>query len=408
MIVASEPEIYRMDYSALSKRVEGYVINYFQSHHDPQLTYHNFDHTFGVVKAAAEIAIRYKLTERDFFIVTTAAWFHDIGYLKGAENHEEKGAKMCRTFLKDAGIDKETIQSVVNCIMATALPQNPKTELEEIVCDADLFHLGTDSFFERNKLMRKEMEKRESRTISKIEWSNRTIELLANHHYFTGYVQSLLQDKLKENLKKLEDKKLKKESELPIDVKSPVIEKNNDKKKFRPNKEVGTMFRISSSNNQRLSDMADNKAHILISVNSIILSAIISLVLHRLDEYAYLSWPTYLILSVSVVTIIYSILATRPALPSGKFNQQQIEERKVNLLFFGNYYNMSLEDYNDGMEQVMNDKIFMYKTLITDVYAQGIVLSRKYKLLRTAYSIFMYGLIVSVIAFVIASALQGK
>jgi predicted metal-dependent HD superfamily phosphohydrolase len=360
------------------------------------------------VKAAAEIAIRYKLGERDFFIVTTAAWFHDIGYLKGAERHEEKGAKIAGAFLNELGIDKETMQAVVQCIMATALPQNPKTKLEEIVCDADLFHLGTDSFSERNKLMRKEMENRESRSISKIEWSNRTIELLESHHYYTSYAQSLLQDKLKENLKKLAHKKLKKESESSIDVKSSAIEKNNDEKKFRPNKEVGTMFRISSSNNQRLSDMADNKAHILISVNSIILSAIISLVLHKLDDYPYLSWPTYLILSVSVVTIIYSILATRPALPPGKFNQQQLEERKVNLLFFGNYYNMSLGDYNEGMEQVMNDKIFMYKTLITDVYAQGIVLSRKYKLLRTAYSIFMYGLIVSVIAFVIASALQGK
>lgn len=407
MIIASEPEIYKVNYSALSEKVEEHVVNYFKSHLNPQLTYHNFHHTFGVVKAAAEIAMQCKLSEKDFFIVTTAAWFHDIGYFKGAENHEENGTKMARAFLKDLGVDKETTQSVIDCIMATALPQNPKTKLQEIVCDADFFHLGTDGFFERNKLMRQEMENRQSWAISKTEWRNRTIELLTNHHYFTGYAQSLLQDKLKENLKKLEHKKLKEESESLIDPKPTAVEKKKDEKNFRPHKEVGTMFRISSSNNQRLSNMADNKAHILISVNSIILSAIISLVLHKLDEYPYLSWPTYLILSVSVVTIIYSILATRPALPSGKFYQQQLEERKVNLLFFGNYYNMSLEDYNNGMEEVMNDKIFTYKTLITDVYSQGIVLSHKYKLLRTAYNIFMYGLIASVIAFVIASILQG-
>ena len=408
MITLSEPEIYLMDYSSLTKKVEEYVINYFQWHYNPQLTYHDFDHTFGVVKASAEIAIRYKLNERDFFIVTTAAWFHDVGYLKSAENHEEKGAKIAAAFLKGLAIDKETIQSVVDCIMATTLPQNPKTVLEEIVCDADLFYLGTDSFFERNKLMRKETENRESRCISKVEWNNRTTELLSNQHFFTGYAQYLLQDKLKENLKKMAHKKLKKDSDSSIHIKSPSTEKNRDEKTFNPNKEVGIMFRISSSNNQRLSDMADNKAHILISVNSIILSAIISLVLHKLDNNPYLSWPTYLILTVSVISIIYSILVTRPRLPLGKFDQQQLEERKVNLLFFGNYYNMSLEDYNDGMEQLIHDKIFMYKTLITDVYAQGIILSRKYKLLRTAYSIFMYGLILSVIAFVIASVLQGK
>lgn len=406
MIIASEPEIYSINYSALSQKVEAYVINYFKSHHDPQLTYHNFDHTFRVVKAASEIAMQYRLNEKDFFIVTTAAWFHDIGYFKGAENHEAKGAKIASAFLNDAGVDKETIQSVIGCIMATALPQNPKTRLEEIVCDADLFHLGTDSFSERNKLMRQEMENRESRAISKNEWRNRTIELLSNHCYFTGYAQALLTEKLQKNLQKLEQKKYKEEHDSLTDNQI-FAEKNKQEKKFTPHKEVVTMFRISSSNNQRLSDMADNKAHILISVNSIILSAIISLVLHKLDEYPYLSWPTYLILCVSVVTIIYSILATRPALPSGKFDQQELEKRKVNLLFFGNYYNMSLEDYNDAMEKVMNDKVFTYKTLITDIYAQGIVLSHKYKLLRTAYNIFMYGLIASVVAFVIATILRG-
>jgi len=407
MIIASEPKIYNVDYSAVSAIVEEHVVNYFKSHYNPQLTYHNFDHTLGVVKAAAEMAMHYKLSTRDFFIVTTAAWFHDIGYFRGPENHEEKGTKMCRAFLRNLKVDTETIQSVIDCIIATALPQNPKTKLEEIVCDADFFHLGTDRFFERNKLMRQEMENRELREISKTEWRSRTIELLTNHHYFTVYAQSLLNDTLKENLRKLEQKKLKEESGSLIDTKSTAGEKKKDEKNFRPNKEVGIMFRISSSNNQRLSDMADNKAHILISVNSIILSAIISLVLHKLDEYPYLSWPTYLILSVSVFTIIYSILATRPTLPSGKFTQQQLEERKVNLLFFGNYYDMNLGDYNDGMEQVMNDKIFMYKTLITDVYAQGIVLSHKYKLLRTAYNIFMYGLIASVITFVTMTILRG-
>ena len=168
------------------------------------------------------------------------------------------------------------------------------------------------------------------------------------------------------------------------------------------------MFRISSSNNQRLSDMADNKAHIMISVNSIILSAIISLVLRKLDEYYYLAWPTYLILCVSILTIIYSILATRPSLPKGTFTKHDLEEKKVNLLFFGNYYKMSLEDYTFGMEQVMNDRVFTYKTLIKDVYSQGIVLGRKYKLLRIAYNIFMYGLIASVIAFVAASMLAWE
>ena len=146
----------------------------------------------------------------------------------------------------------------------------------------------------------------------------------------------------------------------------------------------------------------------MITVNSIILSAIISLLLRKLDEYDFLRWPTYLILVICVLTIIFSILATRPSIPSGKFSQGDIEEKKVNLLFFGNFYRMNLEDYTSGMLQVMNDRDFLYGTLIKDVYSQGVVLGRKFRLLRISYNIFMYGLITSVIAFVIATIIAGK
>src|SRR6476619_7605864 len=134
-----------MNYAELSRKVEEHVINYFNSREDPQLTYHNLDHTLGVVKAAKQIADNYQLDDKGLFIVITAAWFHDIGYLKGA--------KMARVFLHKSGVDSETIQTITGCIIATTLPQNPKTTLEEIVCDADLSHLGSDDFLEKSKLL---------------------------------------------------------------------------------------------------------------------------------------------------------------------------------------------------------------------------------------------------------------
>jgi hypothetical protein len=76
--------------------------------------------------------------------------------------------------------------------------------------------------------------------------------------------------------------------------------------------------------------------------------------------------------------------------------------KKVNLLFFGNFYRMTYDEYSDGMRKVMNDRDFLYGSLTRDVYSQGIVLGRKYGLLRKGYSIFMYGVIISVLAFIIA------
>ncbi len=71
-------------------------------------------------------------------------------------------------------------------------------------------------------------------------------------------------------------------------------------------------------------------------------------------------------------------------------------------MFFGNFYKMHLEEYAAGMQKVMDDKEFLYGTLVRDVYSQGVVLGRKYRLLRVAYNVFMFGLIVSVLAYIIA------
>ena len=113
--------------------------------------------------------------------------------------------------------------------------------------------------------------------------------------------------------------------------------------------------------------------------------------------------PTSILLSVCVITMVFSILATRPTLPEGTFTQADIDSRKVNLLFFGNFYRMNFDDYDAGMRQMMNDRDFLYGSLTRDVYSQGIVLGKKYSLLRKGYTVFMYGIIASVIAFFIAS-----
>jgi hypothetical protein len=64
---------------------------------------------------------------------------------------------------------------------------------------------------------------------------------------------------------------------------------------------------------------------------------------------------------------------------------------------------MEYNDYYEGMKKVMADREFLYGSLIRDIYSQGTVLGRKYKLLRISYTIFMYTLILSIIAFAIAT-----
>lgn len=405
-----------MNYAQLLEEVKQEVTHFFHLHGNEGFTYHNLSHTERVVTNAGLLARHYQLNDKDFFIVSTAAWFHDTGYyVNGATNHEVRGAEMAAAFLQGKGVEEEIIGSVQNCILATSLPQSPKNLLEQIVCDADLFHLGTDDFPGQNKLMRREAEWRLNRKISKHDWREGTIRFLESHHFQTDYGQSLLTQKKKQHLQKLIEKETHETEEAtipavaatpapkPVNVPKPSTGEAKKAKTDRPERGIETMFRISSNNHQRLSDMADNKANIMITTTSIILSVLLSVLLRKLEDNQNLIIPTILLLIVCVITMVCSILATRPTLPPGIFTQKEIDEKKVNLLFFGNFYRMSYEEYDKGMKEMMNDRDFLYGSLTRDVYSQGIVLGRKYRLLRTGYNVFMFGIVISVLAFMIAA-----
>lgn len=408
-----------MDYKQLQIDVEKHVNDYFNTHNDSRLVYHNLQHTKDVVKAAHEIANHYQLSDEDFFIITVAAWFHDTGYFVDALHHEVKGAEMANNYLETLGVDEKIRAKVSGAILSTKIPQKPNNLLENILCDADLFHLGSADFREKGKLMHKEAELIYNKDISKNDWRIKDIQFLESQHYHTDYAQLLLDDQKSKNVEKIKSKLSNKDEQINFvapalhtnlsqEVENTKGKKNKKGKDDKPDKGIETMFRITSANNQRLSDMADNKAHILITVNSIMLSLIVSLLLRRLEDHGNLIIPTFILLIVSLTCVVVSILSTRPSIPQGVFTPEDMENKKVNLLFFGNFYKMSLPAYTDGMLKVMNDKDFLYGTLITDVYSQGVVLGRKYKLIRLAYNIFMFGLIAAVLAFVVAYAAYGK
>ncbi|EEI91031.1 HD domain protein [Sphingobacterium spiritivorum ATCC 33300] len=388
-----------MEYDLILQKVQAYVSDFIKQHKIAELCFHNDSHTSEVVSAATEIAHHYALNKEDLFIVLCAAYFHDLGYFHGgAKQHESRGAQLARTFLEEQSIDKHIQDQVVGCIMATRMPQQPTNLLEQILCDADLFHLGGENFETRNKLMRKEAETVGGKKIGKEEWRKQTIALMQQHHYHTDYAREKLNREKDKNLKILLDKEKKEGKQLTEDN----LFKKNEERQKKPERGIETMFRITSSNNQRLSDMADNKANILLTVNSIILSMVIAVLLRKLDSNEHLVIPTIMLLSFSVSTMVVAILSTIPKVPPGVFTQEEINKKTVNLLFFGNFYKMKLEEYKEGMNRVMDDSEFLYGMLTKDVYAQGVVLGRKYKLLRIAYAIFMLGLILSSISFLIS------
>ncbi len=384
-----------MNYKALEEHIEQYVKSYIQQHANQKLIYHNLSHAESVVKAAKKIADYYKLTEKERFIIISAAWLHDIGYHIDPRMHEKVAADEAEALLKSLEVPAEIITQVQQCIMATRMPQEPRNLLEQIICDADLFHLGTDAFWENNKLIRKECESILNHKILKEDWRRTALLLLSQHQYHTQFCKDLLEKGKQKNIEKLKQKDNTGAGDEKTATPSAKVEK--------PSRGIETMFRITSNNHQRLSDMADNKAHIMITTTSIIISVLLSVLFRKLEEYPHLTIPALILLTICVVTMVFSILATRPSIPPGHFTEEDIRQQKTNLLFFGNFYNMPLDDYRKGMESMMEDANFLYGSMIQDIYSQGVVLGRKYKLLRIAYNVFMFGIIASVLAFVTAS-----
>src|SRR5260221_604528 len=183
------------------------------------------------------------------------------------------------------------------------MPQSPKNLMEQVLCDADLSHLGTDEFTRKNKQLRDELKEFSKQDISKKDWRKVNISFLENHTYFTDYARRKFQPVKERNLEDLkdkpdDDKKKKKDKPLenPLGEFSEQVKKDAEARKKgnaeKTEREATAVFRIMASNQANLSHMADNKAHIMISVNSIILSIVIGVLGKNLESHTTWVIPT--------------------------------------------------------------------------------------------------------------------
>lgn len=384
-------------YTSLYKKTEVHVTDMFHKLQPAHLVLHNLEHTETVVKKVNEIAGHYNLSEEDMMVVFVAAWFHDTGYLLDKpENHEFKSVEIMKEFMLEHKIGEGIIDKVEKCILATRSPRHPQDLNSEIVCDADTYQFGSKKEFKKtNKLAFEEAAHFSEFKLTKHDFDEKTVSLLTEHKYYTTYCKEILNDVKKDNIKKVKKEMKVEEKQNPSE--KEITEKDGTTKGMQ------TMLRLTSSNHIQLSEMADSKANILISVNAIIISVILSVLLRKLQTDPYLTIPTITFLAFSVITIVVAILATRPKINLGTFEDEDIINKKTNLLFFGNFHRMPYQQYETAMRTMMKDSDYLYSSIIQDIFHLGQVLGKKYRLIRLAYNIFMLGIIASVVAFSVAA-----
>ncbi|WP_339901466.1 Pycsar system effector family protein [uncultured Cyclobacterium sp.] len=382
------------------EKFESWIRKMFENRQKSEVCYHNMDHSLQIVEKVAEIGAYYNLSEGDREDLYVAGWMHDIGYweVKG-EGHEVKGSEMAQDYLIELGLKQERIDRIKALILATKMPQSPKNLLEKIICDADLYHLSSEHYFDQTILLKKEKANLGFGKTSLLDWLKESKIFMLAHHYHTEYAKINFQPGKEANLKSIE-LKIK---EAEAQSKAKLEGKKKDKNKKKSERGVETMFRITSKNHLALSALADNKANIMISVNSIIISIVVAVYLRVIEEYPYYLVPILMLIITCLIAMVFAILATRPNVTQGIVAKADISKKQGNLLYFGNFHEMSLPEYKEGMHSLMNDGVYLYDSMITDIYHLGIVLSKKYLLLRKSYNFFMFGFVLSVVSFLIAT-----
>ena len=392
----------------LIQSAEDFVFNLLKDNLSDLYTYHNFNHTQKVVLAAKKLMEQEMVSGRDADAVEIAAWFHDVGYMKGVEKHEEESIAVVQKFLKANG-ETALMDQVTALIRATEVNHEPQDILEKIIKDADYSHFAHEDYLATSQLLREEWKLTQNKSFTDEEWLNENRRILVNcHRYFTDYAKNNWQPAKDKNILLLH-KEIQKLSGEEGNVSKSKLKKKKMEKLERPERGIDTMFRTTLNNHTRLSEIADSKANILLSVNAIIISIALSTLIPKLDSpgNVHLITPTFVLIMFSVVSIIFAIMSTRPKVTSGTFTRKDIEDKKVNLLFFGNFYKMPLDEYQWAVNELMKDREYLYNSMIKDLYYLGLVLNRKYKLLRITYTVFMIGIICSVAAFVWAFKSSG-
>jgi uncharacterized membrane-anchored protein YitT (DUF2179 family) len=191
-------------------QAHSFLIEKLEQELSPDFTYHNSHHTRSVVQATQQLCEHEKLDEHHTKVLTTAALFHDAGFLRSYQDHEEISCQVAKEYLPQFNYSEKEIHQVCRLIMATKLPQRPSNVFESIICDADLHYLGTDNYFLIAENLFQEYKKLDI-VKNRAEWKRKQIQFFNSHRYFTRSAKEKYERKKGENLRLLrEDEPLEK------------------------------------------------------------------------------------------------------------------------------------------------------------------------------------------------------
>lgn len=412
--------------SSILDSVELFATRMITDEFSEKLVFHDIKHIYGVVQAIEEIGSAEKLSAEEMEITKIAGWFNFLGFrdLDSFEKTNNKkslfkncmncSSQIARDYLQKKGHPKEKTNTIIE-VMSSGGNGNfiPTSKLANVLSDATTAYLGQSKSRKNIELLYQEFLLTDTIEDSKSGFYQNAINYVNEHNYLTDYAKEnfnstknkLVQklEKRKKALDQNEDLVLKKELDIS-DAEFKKLKKNLKNIQGRDDRGIQTMFRTTSKNHYTLNEMVDKKANIMISINAIIISVILGRIISHAETDVFFcihNAPLIVLLLVSTASIFNAVLAIRPAATHGEFTEEEIRNKKGNLLYFGNYHNMRQRDYEWGVLQMMNDSNYLYSTMIRDQYFLGQLLSKKYRFIRRSLGLFIVGFVLAVAAFLI-------
>lgn len=367
------------------------------------MVFHSYHFTRDLVDTATELCEQAKAPGDTMELVQTAAWLLPSAYLVNYHDPTAAGADIARRFLREHDDAAIAPAILIDLLHDTLKRQTPETPAGQLLSDA--YHIVTyiDQYETRHALLRLEQELLLNRRHDRLEWTQLELQELLSVKLYTPYARMQYESQLAEHIlgRKQRLDKLARRDDTDIFLSEGPTVPFQNLERGETARAVQTFFRANYRNHINLSAIADNKANIMISVNSILISVLITFLSYRNigENNPAILLPVVIFIVSGAASLIFAVLSARPKVTN--LNQNGGQDVQKNIVFFGNFVHLDLDQYEVAMDAMFRSDELMYGNLTRDLYHLGKVLDQKYRYLSVSYTIFMIGFVTTVLTFLI-------
>ena len=389
--------------SAVQAALE-YSVAFFNQHHNPNLVFHNFQFCNSLCEqiriiAQAESNINPDHVEQ----AQLAAIFYTLGTVANRRNPIADAKSLWKSYSSSKSLDNDTRSKVEECfasfINQTAKNNDAKKLLEDSI-HSQQYGQQDESLMALYKMESISLSDDE---ISNLTWNTRQYNAIKDVRFHYPYSQLTFQPALHQKMLDYTQKIKRNKRNGPKSWEHEKLRNFQNLEKRLPNDATQTFFRANFRNHINLSAIADQKANIMISVNAIMISVIISVLSYRniTETSPMIIMPAVIFVTTGLTSLICAVLSARPKVTRINTKGMPMAEMQKNIVFFGNFVNLNLEQYEEAVDAMFRDSELIYGNMVRDLYFLGKVLDQKYKYLSMSYDVFMVGFVVTVITFMI-------